>query len=77
MYFHHSAPQVPRSCCKPNSDGNMFNCENSPTNTNSYTKGCYMDVTEQVKQYGLLLGGVGVAIALIMVSVLAFLFFHA
>jgi len=59
--------QVPKSCCKSRDDGNQFVCENNPTSSNSFTDGCYTKARDNVKQYGLVIGGVGIAISLVMV----------
>ena len=60
--------QVPKSCCKANTDGNMFDCEDNPTDANSFSSGCYRKATDAVERYGLIIGGVGIVIALLMVS---------
>lgn len=64
--------RVPRSCCKKNASGNTFACDESPNNDNSFTDGCFMKARDNVKQYGLVIGGVGVVIALIMLMGLVF-----
>uniref|UniRef100_A0A6A7FYY9 Tetraspanin n=1 Tax=Hirondellea gigas TaxID=1518452 RepID=A0A6A7FYY9_9CRUS len=67
-----SGPRVPKSCCKADSTGNMQNCENNPTSSNSYDTGCYKQSLEVVQQHGLILGGVGIVISLLMLLGLVF-----
>lgn len=67
-----AGPKVPRSCCKMGSDGNMLNCEDSPSDSNSFTRGCYDEARGFVEHYGLVIGGVGVVIALLMLLGLVF-----
>lgn len=72
QHFSAAGPRVPRSCCKPTNTGNSFDCEDTPRDDNAYTIGCYGKATEAVERYGLVIGGVGVIIALLMLLGLIF-----
>ncbi|KAA0191583.1 hypothetical protein HAZT_HAZT006864 [Hyalella azteca] len=64
--------QVPKSCCMTSSSGNLLDCETAPNNNTAYAVGCYADAKEMVEYYGLIIGGVGVIIALLMLLGLVF-----
>lgn len=63
-----SSLKIPKSCCKidPNTEETM-ECQARPTESNSYTEGCFLKATKFVEQHALILGGVGISVALIMV----------
>ena len=44
-----------------------MDCQSNPNENNSYQPGCYSKTTEFVKTNSLIIGGVGVAIAILMV----------
>ncbi|KAG0726990.1 Tetraspanin-11 [Chionoecetes opilio] len=69
--FSSGGNKVPVSCCKKDSDGEFLNCQRSPTEDNSYTDGCAAKATEFVQQHAVIIGGVAIAVALIMVFGLA------
>ncbi|KAK4311625.1 hypothetical protein Pmani_016882 [Petrolisthes manimaculis] len=59
--------RVPKSCCKIDTSGLMMECQRNPTDANSYTEGCFEKAVEFVEEHALIIGGVGIAVALIMV----------
>ncbi|XP_018015337.1 tetraspanin-11 [Hyalella azteca] len=70
--FATTGKQVPKSCCMTSSSGNLLDCETAPNNNTAYAVGCYADAKEMVEYYGLIIGGVGVIIALLMLLGLVF-----
>ncbi|XP_071550997.1 CD151 antigen-like [Panulirus ornatus] len=71
--FSSSSIQIPKSCCKINDEtGKAFECQRAPTSSNSYTDGCFSKATEFVEDHALIIGGVGIAVAVIMVLGLVF-----
>lgn len=70
--YNSAGPKVPKSCCKKNDDGNLFACDQNPTESNSWTDGCYAKAVVAVQDFGLIIGGVGVVIALLMLLGLVF-----
>lgn len=69
--FSTTGPKIPRTCCKKDSDGNLQDCQSSPNSDNSYEDGCYKKAVEFVEQHAVIIGGVAIAVALIMVLGLA------
>ncbi|XP_037777111.1 tetraspanin-9-like [Penaeus monodon] len=65
--FKQTGNKVPKSCCKndPNT-GKVIECQNSPTEDNSYTEGCYKKARDFVQGQAVIIGGVGIAVAFIM-----------
>lgn len=63
--------KIPKTCCKKDSDGNLQECQLSPNDNNSYQDGCYEKAVEFVEQHAVIIGGVAIAVALIMVLGLA------
>lgn len=47
----------------------VIECQNSPTEDNSYTEGCYKKARDFVQGQAVIIGGVGIAVAFIMVSI--------
>lgn len=45
-----------------------MDCQANPTEDNSYTEGCFKKAVEFVEDHAHIIGGVGIAVALIMVS---------
>lgn len=45
-----------------------MDCQANPTEANSYTEGCFKKAVAFVEEHALIIGGVGIAVALIMVS---------
>ncbi|KAL7644501.1 UNVERIFIED_CONTAM: hypothetical protein RMT77_005333 [Armadillidium vulgare] len=62
-----SRERVPRSCCKLGENGEPLGCTSSPTNFNSFEKGCYSVTKEFVMDHAKYIGGAGIAVALLMV----------
>lgn len=46
----------------------LQNCQTAPNEDNSYTEGCFSKAVEFVEQHAVVIGGVAIAVALIMVS---------
>ncbi|KAF2358701.1 Tetraspanin/Peripherin [Trinorchestia longiramus] len=63
---------VPMSCCMKNSEGETMKCNNPVQESNQYEDGCYEKTKEMVEKYGLIIGGVGIVIALLMLLGLVF-----
>lgn len=45
-----------------------MDCQANPTEDNSYTEGCFKKAVKFVEDHAHIIGGVGIAVALIMVS---------
>lgn len=58
--------QVPNSCCKYDDEGQKMNCTTLPTVENSFMKGCLVKSSTFVEGHAVIIGGVGIAVALIM-----------
>lgn len=69
--FSTGGDKVPKTCCKKDSKGTFQDCQRSPDSSNSYTDGCYEKAKEFVEQHAIIIGGVAIAVALIMVLGLA------
>lgn len=54
---------VPRSCCKKDSEGNPGGCS---ADTNSYDEGCYEKLEEFVKDNSKLFGAIAIAVAIFL-----------
>lgn len=65
-------PTVPKSCCKMNTDGATLPCDGVGQSDNQFSDGCYMKTKNLVQKYGLIVGGVGIVIALLMLLGLVF-----
>lgn len=59
--------QVPRSCCKHNkTTENLINCTEEPTEENAYIYGCKHKAVTFVQGHAVIIGGVGISVALVM-----------
>ncbi|XP_042241841.1 CD151 antigen-like [Homarus americanus] len=66
--FSQTGFKVPKSCCKKDdTSGLLQECQTRPSESNSFTDGCFSMATDFVKQHALIIGGVGIAVAVIMV----------
>ncbi|CAL4122805.1 unnamed protein product [Meganyctiphanes norvegica] len=60
-------PKVPWSCCKYDQETESpIDCTAAPTDENAYISGCKMKAANFVKGHALIIGGVGIAVALVM-----------
>lgn len=58
--------QVPESCCRYDAEGKKMNCAESPNESNAYMSGCLVKSADIVKGHAVLIGGVGIAVSLVM-----------
>ncbi|XP_045614134.1 CD151 antigen [Procambarus clarkii] len=66
--FSMSDKKVPKSCCrKDGTAGELMDCQRNPGEDNSYTEGCFSKAIDFVERHALIVGGVGIAVAVIMV----------
>ncbi|KAK8746643.1 hypothetical protein OTU49_017120 [Cherax quadricarinatus] len=66
--FSMSNLHVPKSCCKKDdTSGEMLDCQRNPTKENSYTEGCFSKAISFVENHALIIGVVGIAVAVITV----------
>lgn len=57
---------VPMSCCKKSESGELLNCQKNPTESNAHLDGCFSKATDFVMSQAVLVGGVGISVAVIM-----------
>ncbi|KAK7086138.1 hypothetical protein SK128_017204 [Halocaridina rubra] len=71
-HFDNNGNKVPKSCCKKSESGEFLECQRNPTEANTYLEGCFAKATDFVKNQAKIIGGVGIAVAIIMLLGLVF-----